>query len=280
MKFLAVIILYNQNVGDCITLNSLNIAAKKINICIDIIVYDNSEFEETYQWLFENLSLIKYKRDSNNSGVSVGYNFALNIANLSGYKYLLLLDQDTDFSLNFIEEAVEAIIKYPDINIFSPVLTFNNIIYSPCKYFLYRGWHFKNMSKGIKKIKHVNLLNSGLIINVKLLNNINGFNPKLKLYFSDFDFINRCKKFITQYYCLGTICYHQLGSADKSNFEKTVVRFRYYSEGAKIISQKKPLSNIVYGAMLLLRALKLSIHFKAIIFFKIYYNEFLANEIK
>ena len=118
-----------------------------------------------------------------------------------GKKYLLLLDQDTVISDSYCSDLLSLDETY---SLIVPKLVHNDIIISPCKYMLGRASSLEQneCSRGIKSIKHRNFLNSGSLISIGLFDKVGGFDESLPLYFSDFNFFNRVRKYENYYYQL------------------------------------------------------------------------------
>ena len=95
MNLLISIVIYNKKISD------LTILKKIPNKNIDIFIYDNSKLPQEIP-TFENVN-IYYEHDANNSGVSRAYNQAYKKAKNTNKDLILLLDQDSDFKLSFLE---------------------------------------------------------------------------------------------------------------------------------------------------------------------------------
>jgi len=277
-KFVAVIVLYNLLFEESMSLFSLNQCCADLNDKFDVIIYDNSPEQNPYDLThYKWLNVIEYKWDKKNSGVSAAYNYAAEFSKKLNKEYLIVLDQDSNLSLNYLDEAIRQTGSNPSINLFAPILKYNDKIYSPCKYLYYKAWHFNDVSLGIRKLKHETLLNSGLIIKLSFFNQIGGFNPMVKLYFSDFEFINRARKYTSNYYCLNSICMHDLGSTEQINKPVALSRFRYYCNGAIMsIKSENVIEYLWVTFFIFLRSVKLSIQFKDIAFLNTFFKYYMT----
>lgn len=227
----AIIVLYKVQLEESLAFKTLQESLRKIDKKMNLVIYDNAPY--SYQNRDYDEFIIKYIPDSNNSGVSRAYNQGCKYAEIVGCKYILLLDQDTALNDDFIQNSLECLLL--DVHLVAPLLTNGEgTVLSPCGFYLGRG-HSLPMKKykiGYNKIRYRNFLNSGIIISVSLFKKVGGYNEMIPLYYSDFNFICRAKKYITQYYISENICLHDMASADYSNVSIALKRFRYYMIGA------------------------------------------------
>ncbi|HWW41767.1 glycosyltransferase [Pedobacter sp.] len=268
---LIVVVIYNTPLEESLSLISLDQNCLKS----DVFIYDNSLISNYQNHLvsFRNLN-IKYVHDATNPGVSKAYNTAADFAFNNKKKLLLLLDQDTCLPENGIKEYLKAVNANPKMNLFAPMLKFNDKIYSPCNYYIHRGSHKKQFNTGVNSLKYTNFLNSGLLIKVDAFFKVKGYDENIRLYFSDFEFVNRFKKEYQEYYLVDMICNHELSSTDMSDAFKALQRFKIYCEDAKRASKSISL-RLQYFITLSLRAVKLSLYFKDLKFIMIFFSDFI-----
>lgn len=268
---LAVVVLYKQDINESISLKTIYQSLAEHNEVMDMVVYDNSPSFSTGICDFQyskNIKIVKYIPDEKNSGVSRAYNITNKIAEVLGKKYILLLDQDTSFSLNFVKELVENIKTGHDL--LFPFLKSSENIISPCKYILGRGGYLpvSQQYSGIHNIRKTNFLNSGAVISVSLFSKVGGYNEQIPLYFSDFNFFNRAKRCCNVYYSLNTFCEHFMASDDLSDIDKFLYRYKDYCKGA-LLCYSSLMGKLLMIINILARSLKLSIRMKNLITMKI-----------
>lgn len=270
-ELLVVVIIYNLDVRKCSSLISLNANSGYL----DVVVYDNS-LNNINNNKFDDFTYlnIKYIHNPNNPGVSKGYNFAAQYALKKNKPFLLLLDQDTYLPVDALNKYLAAARFNNEIALFAPFLNFNDKIYSPCNYFMHKGFHKHIFKLGINNLKNINFLNSGLLIRVDAFNIAGGYDENIRLYFSDFEFINRFKTHYKKYFLLDLTCLHELASADKSDLNKALERFEMYCSDGRNAS-KSFLLKFQYFITVGLRAIKLSVYFKNSMFIKVFYTFFL-----
>jgi len=244
---------------------------------MDILVYDNSP-EPAYvkENSFKNWK-IHYIHDRSNPGVSKAYNEGFKIGKELNKKWLLLLDQDTTFPKDALIKYFDAMDYYKNSVLFAPVLRVNNKIYSPSRYYLKRGFHLKTIKMGLNTIRNKTLLNSGMCISLAAFEKIGGFNEKVKLYFSDFNFIDRYRRHYTNFIVLDTICEHKMFTIENKNTQSQLRRFIYFCEGARN-SSINFVDFCIYFSFALLRAIKLSITFRSFGFIMVFFHNFLKNK--
>ncbi|MET3112926.1 rhamnosyltransferase [Pedobacter sp. CG_S7] len=270
-KLLVVVVLYNLRLEESSSLISLN----QNCLLTDVLIYDNSldNLNQNSKNFFQYLN-IKYIHDPSNPGVSKAYNSAVEYAFQNNKSFILLLDQDTFLPKNALEIYLNAAIKNQEIKLFAPCLKFNDKIYSPCNYYMHKGFHKNKFKMGVNSLKDVNFLNSGLLLNIHAFKQTGGYDENIRLYFSDFEFINRFKKYYKSYFLIDLVCLHELASTDKTDLNKALNRFVIYCTDAKMAAKSKLLW-FQYCITLGLRSLKLSFHFMNFNFFKIFYSKFI-----
>jgi GT2 family glycosyltransferase len=142
-----------------------------------LIVYDNSlraqDVELAVPFEYE------YVHDSNNSGLGVAYNYALNEATKESYDWLLLLDQDSYLPENFfsqLEKDLIAVEGDPSIAAVVPRVLDHQKPCSPARVF-YGGTlrPIEKPNRGICTFS-VFAIGSGSVIRISFLRRMGGFN--------------------------------------------------------------------------------------------------------
>lgn len=223
-KIFPIIVTYNTSYKDCNTYKSL--------LChydnMPMLIYDNSptpinsEFKTEY---------VHYKNDPNNGGVSKAYNYGAKIAKeIVNADFVLLLDQDTTFEPNYINILNDAIDKYKSVNLFVPIIRYNDgRIFSPVGFSF---WKIKLMelSPGLHSLKNTLPVNSGSCIRIDNMMSVGGYNENIPLDFSDFDFFHRLSKTSDTFYVVDSTA-KQSFSNDETDTEKLYERFKKYIAG-------------------------------------------------
>jgi len=236
-SILATIVLYKTSLYDSKTFLSLTQSLKAQNICLDLVVYDNSpEFNQDSIFQHPNWR-ITYIADINNSGVSKAYNTAAEIAGELGKRWIIFFDQDTTFPENTIDSYIKTINNYPDYKLFAPIMLSNQTIISPCRFKFMRGTSFKSVDAGVNKLQNKSVINCGMCVDTDAFEKNNGYNELLKLDFSDHDFVRRFKKNVTnEFVVIDLKVQHELSTKSKNSLDSDLIRFDHYLAGGGIMS--------------------------------------------
>lgn len=266
-EFLAVLVLYNICLTESQSYQSINASLKEIGEQLDLVVYDNSEIPLFNESNYTKDSFnIHYVSDTNNSGISAAYNYAWKFAKRLNKKWLLLLDQDTSFPVEAMRIYFDQLngTKY---KIIVPVLRLHNKkLFSPSAIFFQKGFYMKTINPGRYELKRVFPVNSGCLINVEILDRVNGFNPDLKLDYIDFDFFIRVREYERFFLVLDLECMHEF-SDDLRGIYAEKRRFSIFASDLSTLAHRDSLfSSINYLLIILLRAVKLTIKYKSFVF--------------
>lgn len=135
IKITAAIVVYNKRISESITCRVI----KEIDSDIDILVIDNSDQKnENAEYCKSND--IRYISMHGNKGLSKAYNVAID--NSKEFDVIVLFDDDTEVTSEYFEKLKGALIKYPDVDIFAPIIRGQDgVIYSPNEFNFLRN-HF------------------------------------------------------------------------------------------------------------------------------------------
>lgn len=258
-KIFIVIVLYKTRLEESKTIQSLESVLKET---VNLLVYDNSPIR---QYACTNFMLNKfnvhYYHDQTNSGLSTAYNLAINLAKEFNIPWLLLLDQDTTFTKNYIEEILSLEIGKMPENIVAiipkTISSSNEMLISPCKMLLGGIWKpIKNIQSGILNTK-VSAINSGSILKIVYIDSINGFSLKYTLDMLDHWYYRRIFEDNKAVYLMHSCIYQDLSVF--GNFEENVSLARYQqmlNSEMVYIKEDGLLSLIVFKIRLVFRFLK------------------------
>lgn len=276
-KVMGVIVIYNCSIESSESLSTLNKSLLISNLRLDLFIYDNSTIpginKETGEREFPQLN-ITYLSDTQNPGVSKAYNTGADLASRLNKKWLLLLDQDTEFPENAIVTYLDAINAHKNQKLFVPVLHSPNGNYSPCKYYFKAGFRWNDIKPGIYNLRHKNILNSGTLVDLDLFMKTGGYKEKIKLYFSDFNFIDRLKKINNEFVVTDLVCNHKLSDIINVDRKAAINRFKSYCEGS-YESVESWIDYILLFITVMLRSFVLCYRFKSLVFMKIFFNVYL-----
>lgn len=272
-----IIVLYKCPLIDSKSFKSLYQANTDSSV-LDLFVYDNSP-SSSYNDSINKMPKfnIHYELNIKNEGLSKAYNQGAKQAVNLNKKWILLLDQDTIFDKDFLEEFNNSINYFKDIKLFAPILKLsNNKIFSPSVYFFKRGFSPRNIDKGINSFKMLSPVNSGLLIEIEAFMNVGGYNENVKLDFSDFQFIERFRKKNDNFVVVDTIGYQDF-SDHQIDPQIALNRYKIYCEGAKACEKRSVLDHLQYFLITLIRGIKLTIRFKRN-FLKTWYTYFIIDK--
>ncbi|KAF0220658.1 MAG: glycosyl transferase 2 family [Geobacteraceae bacterium] len=188
MKILVIMVVYNQDISQSRTFQSLMGALAKHD-CDDVmgfIIYDNSPTPQKINWSIP--VSITYVHDPTNTGLAKAYNHALDAAVSNGFEWLLLLDQDTslpdNFTANLIkttevissDESVVAIV--PRVECLGKTVSPSIIKFGGC---------FRPVDGRARGVCHrpVTSINSGTMLRTSFMQSVGGFNTLFWLDYLD-----------------------------------------------------------------------------------------------
>ncbi len=257
-EILTVLVLYQMKLGDSEAFTSLSLALERSHQKGRLFVYDNSTGAQllpvSSQWD------IQYNHDAANPGVSRAYNQASQYAKKFGMHWLLFADQDTSFPESIYERFLESMNAFPDCKVFVPVLCDHQGIVSPFQPGISSGTRFRKVIPGRKSFDDTRPINSGLMVDLDLFMSVGGYDERLRLDFSDFNFVRKLQRRSEYFVVVDAPCKHELSTATRSNITDAVHRFKIYLEGSRIMGAQG--FGFVFRYRSFLRAVKLSFQYR------------------
>lgn len=263
-QILPVVVLYNQSFLESITFQTL--LSKMTD---NIFVYDNSQKAQEI-----NLTNVYYYHNPNNSGLSSAYNSAASFARENGYKWLLLLDQDTDFSEVKIEDYQNAINANPDIKMFAPKVKSGALYMSPTnvrhKYARLRS----SVPTGLIDLRKYGVINSGMCLNVESMLACGGYKEEVFLDYSDFQFLDRFKRLYPTGFIMDCEARQDL-SVFSDNKESSLKRFELFCRSIKACERHSTSDNYWFLFVVMKRCVSISLRLKSLKPYRILYTYYL-----
>ena len=219
-----VIVLYGKEPQDCFPLQFLLANGHSFFSDYELLVYNN--FNQINILPKNNYQVINVPE---NNFLSGAYNCALEQAVKSQKKWLLLLDQDAELTIDYLQELTRIFdMDTPEnLGAIIPQIKSKNSFISPKIYFPLTGTHF--FKKSIKKTgiygKCFSAINSGAILDVETINEIGGFSSKYPLDGLDFWYFYQLHKRKKYVYVMSAVLEHNLSVFDY----QTVDILRYKS---------------------------------------------------
>lgn len=267
---LFIIVLYKCNLSESNSYLTIIKSLIKSQKTGTLFVFDNSPdsqiIKNDYPQIWNN---IEYVHCPENSGLGIAYNQGAQYAFEHGFRWIMLLDQDTKFEELIIEKIDETIQSNSNIFLITPMIRLENGIYfSPTRYKHKRGYK-ANLKSGVFSLFRYSPVNSGMVINVDGFIKSGGYNPEIKLDFSDFQFIERFRKFYGSFYLIDSIAIQNF-SNDEKDIVKLKARFRIYCECAKKCNKLNLIDHVEYFYSVFRHAIGLIIKTRNFSFMRIF----------
>ena len=152
-----------------------------------------------------------FHHDPSNPGLAAAYNFALQIAMERGAQWLMLLDQDTDVTLDFLQEAT-AVAATSSAEVLVPRLTLQGRTLSPFQPVLQGPAHpLPDAVEGLQ-FQPLQAFNSGAVFAVDYLVRTGGFDAEFPLDYLDHASFARLHRYGGRMYLLQARLEHNLSS--------------------------------------------------------------------
>ncbi len=265
---LGVLVLFATGFDESESYLSLRQNLRASGASMDLLVFDNSPKSQAVPPVSPlNPFKIFYEHHPDNPGLSKAYNTGYARAKRLNKNWLLLLDQDTVFPESTLEKYFEAVSVNPSEVLFVPILTDGRKIYSPCRYRHKKASHMKQLEPGVQLLRGKSVLNSGILIQVYAFDLVGKYNERLRLDFSDFDFIDRLRTSYQNFVVVNLYCIHQFFDA-QSDLPKALGRFKIYAEGTTAFADGWA-SQAGLRLQLFQRMLVLTIRYKTLQFIKV-----------
>lgn len=253
-----VIVLYKTNLEGSKTIETLkSIPDENINL----MVFDNSPIKQYHLSYFRYDKFnIHYFNDCSNPGLSRAYNLALSNAGDKNYKWLLLLDQDTTITNEYIKEVMLLETDRISKNIVSimprVISLLNDKLIAPVK--MSKGGICRPiiLESGVSQ-KNISGINSGTLLSVSFMNAINGFSSSYSLDMLDHWYFREIKKNDKEIYLLHSNVKQELSIY--GNFEENLSVSRYsqlLNAENHFLKEDGMISLILYKARLIYRFFK------------------------
>lgn len=267
---------YNESKSFCSLLKSID---EKYFHNLNFFIYDNSptsyvKSRSVLNSAYKNINVI-YNHDPTNAGLGIAYNKGASIAKDVNKKWLLILDQDTDFPKDVLEAYYNAVNSNCNVDIFAPTLFAENMkLISPSKYLFKRGFPLSFIPNGMTSLKNITPINSGILINLVLFNSVGGYSENIRLDFSDHVFMDKIRQKTDFFFVVNCEIIHNLSSCSINTLDKEQIRFNFFCEGARVAGEETK-SKFNYFVITMLRAFRLSYLFKDFSFLLILYKKWI-----
>jgi len=273
---LVVLVLYRRELAKTESFVSVSRSLEACGGRLTLFVYDNSPVPMFMDNCVHTNWTILYRHDPSNPGVSKAYNEGCKVAGSMGKKWLLLLDQDTEFPEKAVATYASAIETYPGEKLFAPRLLAGGRIYSPCGYRTGFPWHLSTAAPGMMPLAGRAFLNSGILISLELYAACGGYNEQVGLDFADFTFIRRLRHQVASARLLDLDCFHGFADSQAENLEQAALRFSRYCHDGRASAETVTL-RVSHALVVLRRAVCLVVRYRDCCFLKTLVKEFLCS---
>ena len=251
-KMYAVVVLYNKNYRESVTIGCLK-NTKDVNV----IVCDNSTKDYNNSIIAKELGY-SYINMNGNKGLSKAYNRSVEtIGEEDGY--ICFFDDDTflpgDYFIT-LKKAIESERK----DIYLPFVYDDLGLLSPCKI---TGAFIRRVNS-IDKLNARNItgINSGMAVNLEVFKEGIRYNENYFLDCVDHDFIRSMKDRKKSIGFFNTRLNQRFSGNDFKDKEQTAKRFTIYKKDFEEFSRKIFLGRIFFIFVIMKRALKMTLKFK------------------
>ncbi len=273
-----VIVLYKQQLAASKSFLALKASLDRLKEKGNLFIYDNSPEKQPYASLTQDrFQESIYVHDPENGGLSVAYNAAARHAGQSGRKWLFLLDQDTTFPEDTLEQYLRSIEAHPEIELFVPILQIaNGLFMSPCRYKYKWGKLMKSVEPGLHAFADTVPVNSGLCVNLEAFLAVGGYNENIRLDGADYQFIERFRKKYPTYMVLDIRFYQDFSLFDTDE-SSLASRFSLFLADVSNFERHSLLDSLLYARLAFVRMLHLTMQTKSKTFLSMYLRSLFKN---
>lgn len=271
MHFNIITVVYNQLISNCGIVKQFT----REDFSTNLIFADNSTKEEMTEknknfCLQSNFS---YVNMHGNYGLSKAYNKALSDIIKEKKTWVIICDQDTEITKDFLKYYKNSIESNPDKLIFCPIINDAVGIMSPSEI---KGKKYKHSKKTNfnRNIEKYSFINSCMCINSTVFDSIK-YDENLFLDCVDHDFVKTVRRTFPDnvFYVIPELeIFQNFSGVTKNSLDSDLNRFRIYLKDSRYFYKKWYKSVRSANIYLLFRALKLSLQHENFVFLKLFMN--------
>jgi len=224
---MVVLVIYKMKLEESPAFLSLTKALQFSNQSTALFIYDNSPHSQICDQ-YKNWKIV-YRHNATNPGVSKAYNEGFALAKSENKEWMLLVDQDTHFEKDLFLKYEASVKRNSQEKIFVPILRDTKGVVSPFVFKFGRGIRLRRIEPNQHLLSQKKFINSGLLITSGVFEQVEGYDEKFKLDFSDMMFIQKLSTKIPSFWVVDSQCTHSLSSSKRSSLEETLSRFELYS---------------------------------------------------
>lgn len=229
---LVTVVLYKKKLIKSSTLLGL-IDSKSVfnaNGCKLLLVDNSPEIlsKDDLQFLSTTFINFEYKHFSENKSLAKIYNgFVQEYLNNFAFKYLLLLDDDSKVSIDFLDVIFSIIKTNVDLPLLLPIVYNSGTIVSPTLDYIAFTRRFKQIQPGQISSRFITAINSGMVISFKYLKETKfSYDERFSNYGTD-DYFMKCYRHTNKSIFIMPYKYnHSLSFFDTENVEYKIKVFK------------------------------------------------------
>lgn len=234
-SILVVVVIYRMPVASTTAWTSLLPNSNKMKR-LDVLFYDNSP---SPQHVPDQPYLnVHYIHDHRNLGVSTAYNSAAKLAKHLNKGWLLLLDQDTEWSQTALLMYLETAACHAEAKVFAPSVSDEMGLLSPFRFQWGSGRRLPDWKKELIDFSYYSVVNSGLLISVRVFCEAGGYDESIPLDFSDIDFCHRLARAGINAQHIPCVLKTRHSSSVPQVAESAIQRFWLYCKGAAMFARR------------------------------------------
>lgn len=267
-KLIVLVVLYKKTISASSTINRLLVQNKEL-FDLELVIWDNSPTrspEAEISQLSAVFDKFQYVSTPENVWLSKLYNQVLRS---NTYDYALLLDQDSELPDYYFDKLSAAILNFPHISLFLPIVMNNKKLVSPGSFVYFKGKHWKKIKTGLISSRNVLAITSGMVISIKVfLAHQMKFDERLNLYGIDTSFMLSFSKFEKQLYVLRVKFDHDTVLWSNPSADVMLSRFRNLKGTWPKILSGRPLALVLAYFYSKAVSLKLAMKYQDVRFLK------------
>lgn len=248
-KLVVAIVLYKENILNSETYKSLIASCMGTDLAanLSLFIYDNSPEPATDLIETHPFEKMTYVHDASNSGLAKAYNEATTYARQHRIQWLMLLDQDSHITADYLKEVQKTIETVAHCVLVPQVIQEAHVL-SPLL-------NHQAVAGGAYNGEEIVAINSGTVVDVNVIDQIEGFNVKFPLDYLDHWFYWRIYQEKITIHVLTTQLEHSLSVRDIKNVSEERLRSILRAEKMFILTYK-PSNKYKYYRHYLLRMFK------------------------
>lgn len=258
----ALIVVYNKECKDSETIKS--IYNWKNEICINI--FDNSTKPNNNKE-FCNKEGFQYFSLGKNIGISRAYNYVINNIALDDNDYVMILDDDTELSEEYIKEVLSAVFLKKDI--YLPVVHSGGVIISPTNIKHKCGSKIVNSIDELQ-FDNMSAINSGMVVKANVYKKFQ-YNEELFLDCVDHEFMQNVRKEKCTIHILDNGIVQNFSRDEKPSIENALFRFKLFKSDFKKYCEIND-AKLYFIVSIMKFVLSYSIKYRTLRFAKVWLN--------